>query len=66
MERVTLTASEGMMLTDGYSFGKTAYLAEGADESAWHEITEEEYNEIMNSEEAEEADYVDALGRFGV
>lgn len=44
MERKILTASDGMMLTDGKTYGKIIYLAEGADENAWHEIPEEEYN----------------------
>ena len=48
MERKTLTASDGMVLTDGKTYGKIIYLAEDADESAWHEIPEEEY---INDEE---------------
>ena len=41
--RTVLIADEGMMLTDGKSYGKEAYLSEGADTSAWHEISEAEY-----------------------
>lgn len=54
MERRILTASEGMVLTDGKNYGKVIYLAVGADESAWREIPEEDY---INDEEitAEEA-----------
>lgn len=54
MERKVLTASDGMVLTDGKTYGKIIYLAEGADASVWHEIPEEEY---INDEEitAEEA-----------
>lgn len=51
MERTKLTASKGMVLTDGKNYGKIIYLAEGADESAWHEITDAEYEEITNKEE---------------
>lgn len=65
MERKVLTASDGMVLTDGKTYGKIIYLAEGADASAWHEITDAEYEEIANSEQADEADYIDALGRLG-
>lgn len=65
MERKKLTASAGMVLTDGKNYGRIIYLAEGADESAWHEITDAEYEEIANSEQADEADYIDALGRLG-
>lgn len=52
-------------MTDGENCGRIIYLAEGADESEWHEITDAEYEEIANSEQADEADYIDALGRFG-
>lgn len=65
MERKKLTASDGMVLTDGKNYGRIIYLAEGADESAWREITAAEYEEIANSEQADEADYIDALGRLG-
>lgn len=65
MERKKLTASAGMVLTDGKNYGRIIYLADGADESAWHEITAAEYEEIANSEQADEADYIDALGRLG-
>lgn len=65
-ERKILYADEGMVLTDGTIYGSIIYLAEGADETAFYQITEEEYNEITSSEQAEEADYIEALERFGV
>ena len=46
--RTTLSAEEGMMLTDGEHFGKIVHLEMGADASAWHEITSEEYEEILS------------------
>ena len=46
-KRIMLTASEGCVLTDGEIFGTTIYLAEGADETTFHEITEAEYDEIQ-------------------
>ena len=49
-KRIMLTASEGMILTDGETYGTTIYLAEGASESAYHEITIEEYNAIQEAE----------------
>jgi hypothetical protein len=64
-DRKTLYASDGMVLTDGKTYGKVVYLAEGAEENAWQEITEAEYEEIINSEQAEEADYISSLERFG-
>ena len=65
-DRKTLYASDGMVLTDGKTYGKVVYLAEGAEDSAWHEITEEEYESIMTSDLATEADYIASLERFGV
>ena len=57
MERTILTANEGMVLTDGHVYGKTIFLAEGASADDWHEITEEEYRAIMESEDAEWNDF---------
>ena len=42
-KRIMLTASEGHILTNGEVYGSTIYLAEGADASAFREITEAEY-----------------------
>lgn len=54
MKRRILTASDGMVLTNGTVYGKVIYLAVGADESGWREIPEEEYNndEPITAEEA--------------
>ncbi len=41
--RIKLTASEGMILTDGESFGRVVFLASGDKGEKWHEISEEEY-----------------------
>lgn len=51
--RIKLTASEGMMLTDGENYGKEVFLAVGADQSKWHEITQAEYDEILAKESKE-------------
>ena len=51
--RIKLTASEGMVLTDGESYGKEVFLAVDADPSKWHEITVAEYEEAMRAEQAE-------------
>lgn len=37
-----LTADEGMVLTDGLTYGKTVILPSAADESIWIEIPESE------------------------
>ena len=52
MRRV-LTADEGMIYTNGETYGTVIYLAEGVDESAFHQITMEEYEVIMKEQESE-------------
>ena len=49
MRRV-LTANDGMILTNGEVYGTKIYLAEGVDASAFYEITREEYEARMASE----------------
>lgn len=61
-----IEASEGMILTDGVTYGKKIFLAEGVDKTAFYEITEEEYNEIFNTDEATEEDYQNSLKELGV
>lgn len=48
---IKLTASEGMVLTDGESYGKEVFLAENADPAKWHEITDAEYDKILKAQE---------------
>ena len=62
----TINASEGMILTDGTTYGTTIYLGEGVDASSFYEITLAEYEAMFEGEEATEADYIAALGEFGV
>ena len=50
--QIILTADEGKRLTDGEDFVTAIRLPEGADETIWHEITEEEYNELQAESEA--------------
>lgn len=52
VKQVILTADEGMYLTNGETYGKTVVLPESADVTAWHEITEQEYNAILERETA--------------
>ena len=52
--RKTLYADEGKILTDGTHYGKQIILAVGSDESAYHEITEEEYEAILAEQENKE------------
>ena len=44
---ILLRASKGKWLTDGENYGKTISLAEGVSVDKYHEITEEEYERIM-------------------
>lgn len=49
-----LTASEGMILTNGEiysSVGGDIYLGKNDSADNWHEITEEEYNTMMSENE---------------
>lgn len=48
-----LTASEGMILTNGDTFSKEVYLGVNDSLDNWNEITEEEYNTIKESEESQ-------------
>lgn len=54
MERKILKASDGMILTDGKTYGRTIYLAEDIEPSVFKEITEEEYNKMLEQEEKSE------------
>lgn len=49
--RKVLKATDGMVLTDGVSFGRVVYLADGVDENSWYEITEEEYQKLVEEHE---------------
>lgn len=71
-----ITASEGMVLTNGEAYGKDVYLGVNDSPDNWWEITEEEYAEILRTQEesgfvpgtdnATEVDYQNALKSLGV
>ena len=48
-----LTASEGMMLTNGEIYGKEIYLGVNDSPDNWHEVTVEEYEAKMAEMESE-------------
>ena len=62
MDRKILKASDGMILTNGEVYGYEIFLAEGMDEASFYEIPEGE----IESEEATNEDYIEALGKLGV
>lgn len=70
MSRIKLVATEGMIYTNGESFGRTVFLGTGDSPDNWLEITEADYEARMESESEEdsatEADYQAALREMGV
>ena len=58
MKTETLTVNvikseKGKILTDGNIYGRMIYLAKNRSPDEFHEITEEEYEEIQKQNEAE-------------
>ena len=51
--RTVIYADEGKVLTNGEIYGKQIFLAEGVSEEDFNEITEAEYEKIMQDEELE-------------
>lgn len=45
-----LTASDGMVLTNGETYGKEIYLGKFDKAENWHEITEAEADKLFNTE----------------
>ena len=46
-----IIASNGMVLTNGETYSKEVYLGINDSPDNWHEITEEEYNKIIEEQE---------------
>ena len=53
IELIKLTASEGMVLTNGEAYGKEIYLGCNDSPDNWSEITDAEYDVLLKSQEEE-------------
>jgi hypothetical protein len=51
--RTVLVADEGMILTDGETYGTTVYLEVGGDASLWREVPIEEAKAKLSANEVE-------------
>ena len=51
MNRLKMKATEGMILTNGETYGREIYLGSGDSPDNWHEISEAEYEAKMKAEE---------------
>ncbi len=58
LTRIKITADEGMVLTNGTNFGKIVYLAQTESPYDYHEITEAEYEKILEEQQNKEADMI--------
>ena len=53
IELIKLTASEGMVLTNGEAYGKEIYLGCNDSPDNWSEITDAKYEEIQRDNQEE-------------
>jgi len=49
--RTSIKAAEGKILTNGETYGKELFLAEGMEESSFYEITDAEYQQMLKEQE---------------
>lgn len=54
IELTKITASEGMVLTNGEVYSKEIYLGCNDNADNWREITDAEYEKILKAEEEKE------------
>lgn len=50
--KTILYAEDGHVLTDGEIYGKQIFLGEGVSADNFHEITDEEYQKILDEQRA--------------
>lgn len=48
--RIKLTATDGMVLTNGKTYGRVVFIGVNDSAENWHEITEAEYEELTKEE----------------
>ena len=53
--KITLTADDGKILTNGKAYARIVCLMPEDDGSAWHEVSEDGYNAMMAEMAAQEA-----------
>ena len=53
MELKTIIASDGMILTNGETYGKSITLGNNDSQDNWYEITEEEYLQAIEKQGGE-------------
>ena len=51
--RTVLYAEDGHVLTNGEIYGKVLFLADGTDTTVFYEITDEEYQAVLDAQAAE-------------
>lgn len=54
-----ITASEGMVLTNGEAYSKEIYLGKNDKADNWHEITDAEYEAILKEQSLTESEVLD-------
>ena len=55
--RKVIYADDGKVLTNGEIYGSTIFLADGVSEDDFYEITDEEYQKILEEHEKELAQF---------
>ena len=58
-DRTILTADEGMVLTNGINYGRVIYLAQGADPTAYYQITQAEYEVALAAQVGDEPEVME-------
>ena len=56
IELKKLTAADGMVLTNGETYGTEIYLGKNDRAENWHEITRAEYDEVLKKMDSEMQD----------